>query len=77
MTFAVSATDSPLAALADVTIAACPAGNAISEHANQVRSSQLAIVDAIVSEIRSTVDSNGSGRYSRVSEILSMHSVRD
>jgi DNA-binding MurR/RpiR family transcriptional regulator len=70
-------TDSPLAALADVTLAACPAGNAISEHANQVRSSQLAIVDAIVSEIRSTVDSNGSGIYSRVSEILSMHSVRD
>jgi DNA-binding MurR/RpiR family transcriptional regulator len=40
-------TDSPLAALADVTLAACPAGNAISEHANQVRSSQLAIVDTI------------------------------
>ena len=34
-------------------------------------------IDTIVSEIRSTVDSNGSGRYSRVSEILSMHSVRD
>ena len=69
--------DSPLAFLADVTLVACPAGNAISEHANQVRASQLAIVDSIVSEIRSTVDSKGKGMYSKVSEILSMHNVRD
>ena len=69
--------DSPLASLADVTLVACPAGNVLSEHANQVRASQLAIVDSIVSEIRSTVDSKGKGMYSRVSEILSMHNVRD
>ena len=70
-------TDSPLAALADVVLVACPAGNALSEHANQVRVSQLAIVDAMVSEIRSRLDSDGAGRYFKVSQILGMHSVRD
>ena len=70
-------TDSPLASLADVVLTACPAGNALSEHSNQVRMSQLAIVDAIVSEIRSKIGSDGEGRYFKVSEILGMHNVKD
>lgn len=69
--------DSPLAALSDAVLNACPAGNVLSEHANQVRASQLAIVDAIVSEIRSRVDGDGTGRYFKVSEILGLHNVKD
>jgi hypothetical protein len=49
----------------------------ISEHANQVRISQLAIVDAIVSELRSRSDADGRERYFKVSEILGMHNVKD
>ena len=69
--------DSPLASLADVVLNACPAGNSLSEHANQVRASQLAIVDSIVSELRSRIDSDGNGRYFKVSEILGLHNVKD
>ncbi len=69
--------DSPLAKLSDVVLNACPAGNVLSEHANQVRISQLAIVDAIVSELRSRVDSDGKGRYFKVSEILGLHNVKE
>ena len=69
--------DSPLAQLADWVLLACPAGNAISEHTNQIRISQLAIVDAIVSELRNMTDSDGKSRYFKISEILSMHNVKD
>ena len=69
--------DSPLASLADVVLNACPAGNSLSEHANQVRASQLAIVDSIVSVLRSRIDSDGNGRYFKVSEILGLHNVKD
>ena len=69
--------DSPLASLADVVLIACPAGDVLSEHANQVRISQLAIVDAIVSEMRSKADADGRERYFKVGEILGMHNVKD
>ena len=69
--------ESPLAKLSDVVLKACPAGNALSENANQVRISQLAIVDALVSELRSRTDADGSGRYFKVGEILGMHNVKD
>ncbi|MBQ8410030.1 MAG: MurR/RpiR family transcriptional regulator [Clostridia bacterium] len=69
--------DSPLAALADTVLLACPAGNALSETANQVRMSQLAIVDALVSELRNMNESEGKSRYFRISEILGMHNVKD
>ena len=69
--------DSPLAALADVVLVACPSGDVLSEHANQVRISQLAIVDAIISELRSGIDADGRERYFKVGEILEMHNVKD
>lgn len=69
--------DSPLALLADAVLVACPAGNALSEHSNQVRVSQLTIIDAIVSILRSKIDSDGAGHYSNFIEILRMHNVKD
>ena len=69
--------DSPLALLADAVLVACPAGNALSEHSNQVRASQLTIIDAIVSILRSKIDSDGAGHYSNFIEILRMHNVKD
>lgn len=69
--------DSPLGCLADVVLLACPAGNVLSEHANQVRASQLTIVDAIVSEIRSRIDADGKEKYFKVNEILGMHNVKE
>ena len=69
--------ESPLASLADIVLLACPAGNALSENANQVRVSQLAIVDAIVSELRNLTDSDGKRRYFTINEILGMHNVKD
>lgn len=69
--------NSPLARISNVVLNACPAGNVLSEHANQVRISQLAIVDAIISELRSRIDSDGKGRYFMVSEILGLHNVKD
>lgn len=69
--------DSPLAELADVVLLACPGGNAVSETSNQIRLSQLAIVDSLVSEIRNKTDSDSGDRYFKISKILGMHSVRD
>lgn len=69
--------DSPLSHLADAVLLACPAGNALSEHANQVRASQLTIIDAIVSILRSKIDRDGTGHYSNFIEILRMHNVKD
>ena len=69
--------ESPLATLADVTLLACPAGNALSESSNQVRISQLSIVDSLVSQIRNMTDSDGKNRYFRINAILGMHNVKD
>jgi len=69
--------DSPLAALSDVVLLACTGGNAVSETANQIRLSQLAIVDALVSEIRNMTDSDDGDRYFKISKILGMHNVKD
>ena len=69
--------DSPLASLADVVLLACPAGNALSESSNQVRISQLAIVDALMSQLRNMTDADGKGRYFKINEILGLHNVRD
>ena len=68
--------ESPLATLADVTLIACPSGNSVSAHANEIRASQLALIDAIISSLRDKLEAN-DGIYQKMSEILRSHNVKD
>ena len=69
--------DSPLAALADVTLIAAPSGNALSSHSSEVRASQLFIADALCDYLRESLGGGENERYKKMSEILRSHNVKD
>ena len=70
-------TDSPIASLADVTLIAAPSGNALSSHSSEVRASQLFIVDALCDYLRESLGGGDNERYTKMSEILRSHNVKD
>ena len=68
--------ESPLAALADVTLVASPSGNTLSGHSTEIRTSQLALVDTLCTSLRERLDGSDS-RYEIMSRILKSHNVKD
>lgn len=68
--------ESPLAKLADVTLIAAPSGNSVSTHATEIRASQLAIVDTLCIALRKKIEGSDR-RYTKMSEILRSHNVKD
>lgn len=68
--------ESPLSQLADVTLVAAPSGNSVSTHATEIRASQLAIVDTLCISLRKKIEGSAE-RYTKMSEILRSHNVKD
>lgn len=68
--------ESPLARLADVILIAAPGGSSFSTHATEIRASQLAIVDTLCISLRKKIEGSAN-RYTKMSEILRSHNVKD
>lgn len=68
---------SPLAKLSDYVLVASSSGNSRTEEQNEVRMSQLAVIDALCAYIRNATDKSGEKRYFTLENILESHSVKD
>lgn len=68
---------SPLARLSDYVLIASASGANVTEEHKEVRTSQLAVIDALCSYVRSKKDENNEQRYYVLSNILNSHSVND
>lgn len=68
---------STLAKLADEVIVAAPSGISQSTRSNEVRISELVLVDALCAYLRSRIDETGEKRYFNIKNILNSHSVDD
>lgn len=69
--------NSPLAKISDHVLLTTSSGMTISDRGNEVRLSQLFIVDALCSYIRSVIDNSGNNLYFKLQEIIKLHSVSD
>ncbi len=68
---------SPLARLADYPLISAYSGENLSGESNEVRLSQMFLVNCICSQLNYELDKNGTQRYCKVKEILNSHSVED
>lgn len=68
---------SPLSKLCDNTLMSAPSGKSVSDRADEVRLSQLLIVDTLCSYIRSRQQDLGEKHYYKLSDILNLHSIDD
>lgn len=69
--------NSPLAKKAETVLVAAASDIAISERMSEIRMSQLFIIDALCSYIRSIIYENGKDKYYKLLDIISSHSVED
>ncbi len=68
--------NSPLAKLADFALIAGASGNSESAMPNEIRSSQLALVDALTSYLESVMDGDKHS-YARIKNIITSHNVEE
>lgn len=68
---------SPLASLCDCTLFTTNSGSTISDRYNEVRLSQMIIVDTLCSHIRSVIDESGKKHYFKLEKILNSHSIKN
>ena len=66
--------NSPLARLSDFTLTAGVSGNGEGDTANEIRNSQLALIDALTAYLKSVID---DGKYSKIKNIISSHNVEE
>lgn len=72
-----SGKESPLAKLSDEVLVAASSGNTLSGGANEVRLSQLSLVDALCTYLMNRVGEDGEKRYLGLRSILELHNVND
>lgn len=68
---------SMLAKLSDVCLISAPGGASISSRLEEIRYSQLFIIDTLCSYIRNKIDKTGDKQYYRLKDILQSHSIDD
>ena len=68
--------NAPLARIASTTLIAAMSGEGDSIMPNEIRTSQLAIIDALVDYL-SGVITDGNHSYSRIKNILTSHNVEE
>ena len=66
--------NSPLARLSDFALIAGASGSTDSETANEIRNSQLALIDALTAYLKTVID---DGKYSKIKNIISSHNVEE
>lgn len=68
---------SPLAKLSDAVLITAGSNTTISDRQNEVRLSQLLIIDTLCSYIRSVIDTEGKEHYYKLVDIIGSHSISD
>lgn len=66
-----------LARMADEVLLAASSGMSISDRSDEIRMTQLLLVDTLCSYIRSIIDTKGEKHYYKLKEIISSHSIKD
>ena len=69
--------NSPLAKMSETVLVAAASDIAISERMSEIRMSQLFIIDALCSYIRSIIYENGKDKYYKLLDIINSHSIND
>lgn len=68
--------NSLLAKMSDYILLAASSGISISDRPDEIRMTQLLLIDTICSYIRSIIDLEGKNHYYKLNEILSSHSIK-
>lgn len=68
---------SRLAKMADEVLLAASSGMSISDRADEIRMTELLLVDTLCSYLRSIIDIKGEKHYYKLRDILSSHSIGD
>ena len=66
-----------LARMADEVLLAASSGMSISARSDEIRLTQLLLVDTLCSYIRSIIDTKGEKHYYKLKDIISSHSIKD
>jgi DNA-binding MurR/RpiR family transcriptional regulator len=66
-----------LARIADEVLLAASSGISISDRSDEIRMTQLLLVDTLCSYMRSIIDTKGEKHYYKLRDILSSHSIKD
>ena len=66
-----------LARMADEVLLAASSGMSISDRSDEIRMTQLLLVDTLCSYIRSIIDTKGEKHYYKLMDIISSHSIKD
>ena len=69
--------NSMLAKMSDVCLISAPGGASISNRMEEIRYSQLFLIDCLCSYIRHKIDKTGDRQYFRLRNILNSHSIDD
>lgn len=69
--------NAPIAREADVVLLTASSGMSISDRTDEIRSSQLLVIDTLCSYIRSLADTAQQKRYLNMMEILNSHSLEN
>lgn len=68
---------SPLAKLSDHVLLTASSGQSVSGRSDEIRASQLFVVDTLCSYVRSIIDADGRNHYYKLRDIISSHSIED
>lgn len=68
---------SRLAQMADDVLLATSSGLSISDRADEIRMTELLLVDTLCSYIRSVIDITGENHYYKLKDIIGSHSIKD
>lgn len=68
---------SRLAQMADEVLLAASSGVSISDRSDEIRMTELLLVDTLCSYIRSIIDTEGEKHYYKLKDIISSHSIKD
>ncbi len=66
-----------LARMSDNVLLAASSGMSISDRTDEIRMTQLLILDTLCSYIRSVIDAEGKEHYYKLKDIISSHSIND
>lgn len=68
---------SPLAQLSDITLITASSGMSLSDRTDEIRHSQLFVLDTVCAMLRTRIDAGSRENYYKLSSILNSHSIDD
>lgn len=68
---------SPIAKISDTTLLTASSGISVSDKSDEIRLSQLMVLDTLCAYLRTCIDSDNRENFYRLSSILNSHSVED